>query len=141
MRTGYDRASERTTHGGPGTERNFGLVFATFFAILSALRAYAGRDWEGLAVAAVAMVILALAMPIALAPFNRIWYRFGMLLSKFAQPVVLGLMFFVTVTPIALIMRTTGKDPLRLRLKKDTDSYWVSRDPPGPPGSSLNRQF
>jgi hypothetical protein len=139
----FDKASARPAHGkhGPGSERSFGLVFAAFFALLAAHRAWTGRDYLWLAVAAIVMIVLALAVPAVLAPFNRFWYRFGMLLSRIFQPVVLGLLFFVTVTPIALIMRLTGKDPLRLRFAKDLDSYWIARDPSGSSGSSLNRQF
>jgi hypothetical protein len=141
MRANLDKTDARSSHVGPGSERSFGLVFAAFFAVIAAHRVWTGREWEWWAAAAVLMVVLALAAPTVLAPFNRIWYRFGLLLSRIFQPIVLGLLFFVTVTPIALIMRSTGKDPLRLRFRKDLDSYWIVRDPPGPSGSSLNRQF
>jgi hypothetical protein len=141
MRADFDKTDARSSHAGIGSERNFGLVFAAFFAVMTALRAWAGREWEWWAAAAVLMIVLALAVPAVLAPFNRLWYRFGMLLSRIVQPIVLGLLFFVTVTPIALIMRSTGKDPLRLRFRENLDSYWIVRDPPGPSGSSLNRQF
>jgi hypothetical protein len=141
MSVNLGKTGARSSHAGPGSERSFGLVFAAFFAVMAALRAWSGREWEWLAAAAVLMVVLALTVPAVLAPFNRLWYRFGMLLSRIFQPIVLGLLFFVTVTPMALIMRSTGKDPLRLRFAKDLDSYWIVRDPPGPSGSSLNRQF
>src|SRR4051812_25859696 len=139
----FNKASAQPAHGnhGPGSERSFGLVFAAFFTVLAAHRAWTGQDYLWLAVAAIVMIVLALTVPAVLAPFNRLWYRFGMLLSRIFQPVVLGLLFFVTVTPIALIMRLTGKDPLRLRFAKDLDSYWIVRDPSGASGSSLNRQF
>jgi hypothetical protein len=141
MRADLDKTDARSSHPGPGSERSFGLVFAGFFALMAVLRVWAGREWEWWAAAAVLMLVLAFTVPAVLAPFNRIWYRFGMLLSRIFQPIVLGLLFFVTVTPLALIMRATGKDPLRLRFSKDLDSYWIVRDPPGPSGSSLNRQF
>jgi len=124
-----------------GSERSFGLIFMAFFAVMAALRAWTGREWEWFAAAAVIMLVLALAAPSILAPFNRLWFRFGMLLSRIFQPIILGLLFFVTVTPIALIMRSTGKDPLRLRSRKDLDSYWIARDPSGASGSSINHQF
>jgi len=141
MRADFDKTGARTSHAGPGSERSFGLVFAAFFAVMAILRVWRGREWEWWAAAALLMIVLALAAPAVLAPFNRLWYRFGMLLSRIFQPIVLGLLFFVTVTPIALIMRLTGKDPLRLRFRQDLDSYWIVRNPPGPSGSSLNRQF
>jgi hypothetical protein len=141
MRADLDKTDARSPHAGPGSERSFGLVFAAFFAVMAVLRVWRGLEWEWWAAAAVLMIVLALTVPAVLAPFNRLWYRFGMLLSRIFQPIILGLLFFVTVTPIALIMRSTGKDPLRLRFVKDLDSYWIARDPPGPSGSSLNRQF
>ena len=141
MSVNLGKTGERSSHAGPGSERSFGLVFAAFFAVMAALRAWSGREWEWLTAAAVLMVVLALTVPAVLAPFNRLWYRFGMLLSRIFQPIVLGLLFFVTVTPIALIMRSTGKDPLRLRFRENVDSYWIERDPPGPSGSTMIRQF
>jgi Saxitoxin biosynthesis operon protein SxtJ len=141
MRADLDKTDARSPHAGPGSERSFGLVFAAFFAVMAVLRAWRGLEWEWFAAVAVLMIVLALTVPAVLAPFNRLWYRFGMLLSLIFQPIVLGLLFFVTVTPIALIMRLTGKNPLRLRFAKDLDSYWIVRDPSGSSGSSLNRQF
>jgi hypothetical protein len=141
MRADLDKTNARSSHVGLGSERSFGLVFAAFFAVIAVVRAWTGREWEWWAAAAVLMIVLALAVPAVLAPFNRLWYRFGLLLSRIFQPIVLGLMFFVMVTPIALMMRSTGKDPLRLRFRENLDSYWIVRDPPGPSGSSLNRQF
>jgi hypothetical protein len=57
------------------------------------------------------------------------------------SPVVLGIMFFLVVTPIGLLMRAFGKDPLRLRFDKSASSYWLDRTPPGPPPESLSDQF
>ena len=141
MRADLDKAGAGSSHAGPGSERSFGLVFAMFFAVVAINRVWTGREWEWWAAASVLMIVLAFAVPAVLAPFNRLWYRFGMLLSRIVQPIVLGLLFFVMVTPIALIMRSTGKDPLRLRFRKDLDSYWIARPPAGPSGSSLSRQF
>ena len=53
----------------------------------------------------------------------------------------MGLLFFVTITPIGLVMRLSGKDFLRLRLDKDAKSYWIDRAPPGPPPQSMKNQF
>jgi hypothetical protein len=79
--------------------------------------------------------------PAALAPLNRVWTRFGLLLHRIVSPVVLGVMFFVVVTPMGLIMRALGKDPLRLRFDRDARSYWIDRRPPGPAPDTLNNQF
>ena len=65
----------------------------------------------------------------ALAPLNKLWTKLGVLLYRVVSPLVLGLLFYVTVTPIALLMRVLGKDPLRLRRDPDAASYWIVRTP------------
>jgi len=68
----------------------------------------------------VAALILAMALiwPGLLAPFNRAWMKFGLLLHKITNPIIMGLIFFLAVTPTALIMRAMGKDPLRRKFDK-----------------------
>ena len=72
---------------------------------------------------------------------QQIWTKFGVLLYTIVSPVVLGFLFYVTVTPIALLMRVLGKDPLRLRRDPDAASYWIDRTPPGPSPESMKNQF
>ncbi len=124
----------------PSSDRGFGLVFAAVFAVVALwpiLGAEAPRLWA-LALAA-AFLAVALAAPRRLAPLNRLWTRFGLLLSRVMNPLVLGLLFFVVVTPMGLVMRALGKDPLRRRLDRSAASYWIRRDPPGP--APMSRQF
>lgn len=85
--------------------------------------------------------ILVLIAPGVLKGPNRLWFRFGLLLHKIINPLVLGLMFFLIITPVALVMRLLDKDPLRLRLDSEVKSYWIYRDPPGPEPKSMSRQF
>ena len=61
-----------------------------------------------------------------LTPLNKIWFRFGILLGSFVSPIVMGLVFFVIVTPIALIMRVLGKNLLNLK-KNNKKTYWIER--------------
>jgi hypothetical protein len=126
----------------PSSNRGFGLVIATFLAIVALwplVRAEPVRWWV-LAVAA-AFAIAALLRPAMLAPLNTLWTKLGLLLYKVVSPVVLGLLFYVTVTPIALMMRLLGKDPLRLRRDPHAASYWIERTPPGPSPDSMKNQF
>ena len=125
-----------------GSDRSFGLVFAVvFLAIgLSPLLAAGGiRIWP-LVIAAV-LGVVALAYPRLLRPANALWLKFGLLLSRIVNPIVLGLLFFVVITPAGLIMRLLGKDPLRLRIDRTAPSYWIERQPPGPPPESMRNQF
>jgi hypothetical protein len=127
---------------GGGSDKSFGIVFAVVFLIVSLLPLLHGgspRLWA-LALAA-AFLIVALTRPGLLAPLNRLWTKFGLLLHKVVNPLVMGLLFFATVTPIGLLMRLFGKDPLRLKIDRQAESYWIDRVPPGPSPESIKNQF
>jgi flagellar biosynthesis protein FlhB len=123
------------------SNRQFGLVMAGFFAILAAIAAWRGSgSWIVLwLVIAAAFAASALTMPSILAPLNRLWFRFGLLLHKVMTPLIMALMFFVVITPIALVMRLFGKRPIPLRFDKAADSYWIARDPAGP--GPMSKQY
>ncbi|HXF47570.1 MAG TPA: SxtJ family membrane protein [Burkholderiaceae bacterium] len=127
-------------HG--SSDRAFGLVFATVFLIIATYPLLFGgpiRLWS-LAVCA-AFAAAAFLAPGLLAPLNRLWTRFGLLLHRIVSPIVLGIMFFAVITPMGVLMRLLGKDPLRLRFDTQTQSYWIERRPPGPKPDSFPDQF
>ena len=124
------------------TERSFGLVMAVFFLIVALWPLITDRPIRWWAMAASAgFALLALLWPGVLTPLNKLWARVGILLHHVVSPVVLGLLFYVTVTPIAVLMRLVGKDPLRLRRDSKAASYWIERTPPGPTPDSMKNQF
>ena len=124
------------------SDRSFGFVFAAVFLIIGL---YPLLHASGIRLWAVAMsgmfLLLAVLRPQVLAPANRLWTKFGLLLHNIVSPIALGILFFLVVTPTGLLMRLLGKDPLRLRFDPAADSYWIKRDPPGPTADSLNNQF
>ncbi|MEE8393802.1 MAG: SxtJ family membrane protein [Rhodospirillales bacterium] len=125
-----------------GSERSLGLVFAAVFAIIGLFPLWDGgplRIW-GLVVGAV-FVFLGLAAPGTLKPLNQIWFRFGLLLHKVVSPLVMGLLFFTTITPFAVVMKIMGKDSLKLKFDRKAESYWIERHPPGPDPKSMTNQF
>jgi len=125
-----------------GSSRSFGIVFAAVFLIIAVWPLVGGnpvRLWS-LGVAG-SFAFLALVWPAALEPLNQLWFRFGLLLHKIVNPIVMGLLFFVTVTPIALIMRLVGKDPLNKTFDKEATSYWIERDPEELQPDTMRRQF
>lgn len=137
---------EHISHHLAGTQgssdRSFGLVFTTFFLVVALLPLLHGHDMRLWALGlAGAFLILALATPKMLAPLNRLWARFGMLLHRIVSPVALGVLFYGVVTPTGLLMRLFGKDTLHLRLDKSAKSYWIKRRPPGPTPESLKLPF
>lgn len=125
-----------------GSDRSFGFVFTAFFAVVGLfplLRGGEPRLWA--LIASGAFLLVALVLPRVLHPLNIVWMMFGALLGRIVAPIVLGLLFFLTVTPMALVMRAMGKDHLRLKWSKDEESYWIERTPPGPAPESMKNQF
>jgi len=124
------------------SNRNFGLVFAAFFALLTALGLWHGTSrWPiWLALACVAL-LLALAAPRLLTPFNWVWTRFGLLLHRIISPIFLAVLFYGCLAPVGFLMRLSGKDPLRLTYEPESESYWIRRTPPGPAPESFREQF
>jgi predicted membrane metal-binding protein len=124
------------------SNRSFGLTFAIIFAIYGLwplIRVAPVRAWA--LVVAACFLLAALVLPRVLAPLNRLWLRFGLLLHACISPVIMGLVFYTTVTPIGLMRRLLGKDPLRLRFDPDAVTYWIERHPPGPAPDTMPRQF
>lgn len=125
-----------------GSERGFAIVFCVFFGLVGAYQAWKGGAygcwWFG---AAAVILAVGLARPRLLAPFNRAWTRLGLLLGRVMNPVVLGLMFFLVITPLGLLMRALGKRPIPLAPDPAQETYWTRRDPPGPDGGSMTNQF
>jgi hypothetical protein len=86
-------------------------------------------------------LLVALVYPRLLNPLNKLWLKLGLLLYKVVNPIVLGLLFYLTIMPIGFIMRAFGKDFLRLKRDSSASSYWIDRTPPGPPPQSMRNQF
>jgi hypothetical protein len=136
-----------TTHGKDPelpSERSFGLMFGAIGLAFAALFAWRDRPVAWIAAAAVAGVVflaIALLAPKLLAPLNRAWFRFGLLLAKVVNPIVLGVIFFLVISPYALFLRVIGRDSLRLRPTAGATSYWIERDPANSPAGAFDRQY
>ena len=125
-----------------GSDRNFGLTFAVILGVVALWPLWYGdmiRLWAG--IPAALFLLAALIFPRLLSPLKMLWMRFGLLLHAIITPLVMGLIFYLAVTPTGLILRAMGKDPLRLKRDPDAKSYWILRDPPGPPPGSIRKQF
>ena len=94
--------------------------------------------WLG---AAIVMAGITIVAPGLLTYPNRMWGKLGVLMSKVISPVVMGLLFYVIITPIAVFMRLIGKDLLSLKWHPEAKSYWIVRDPPGTAAESLRNKF
>lgn len=122
--------------------RNFGLWFTVIFAVVALLPLRTGqpvRTWA-LAVAGV-FLVAALAAPALLQPLNLAWAQVGLAIGKVMNPIVLGVIFFGVITPMAWLLRKAGKDLLHTKLQPEAKSYWIERNPPGPLPETMTNQF
>jgi hypothetical protein len=124
------------------SERNFGLVFAGLFTLLGTLSFYhGGTHWYYWFPLAALFAVFAYAAPGVLAPLNRLWAKFGHLLHTIISPLLLGILFYLCIVPIGLLMRLSGKDPMRRKFDPAAKSYWIVRTPAGPAPETFKNQF
>tara|TARA_X000001036_G_scaffold107470_1_gene100611 strand:- start:166 stop:549 length:384 start_codon:yes stop_codon:yes gene_type:complete len=120
------------------SNRSFGIVFFVVFLLIALFPlTYSGeiRIWS--IIISLTFLTLGLLNSKILTPFNKIWFKFGIFLGKIISPVIMGIIFFLVVTPIGLIMRLLGKDVLNLKYSKNK-SYWIEKDGPE---SKMKNQF
>ena len=120
------------------SNRSFGIVFFVVFLLIALYPLiYSGdiRLWS--IIASFTFLVLGLLNSKILTPLNKIWFKFGIFLGKLISPVIMGIIFFLVVTPIGLIMRMLGKDLLNLKNKKNK-SYWIEKTEPK---SKMKNQF
>lgn len=84
---------------------------------------------------------VALVRPSLLHEVNQAWTKLGLLLSKIINPVVMTVLFFLVFAPVGILLRMLGKDPLRLKLDRQTKTYWIVRHSLDPQPESMARQF
>lgn len=117
------------------SNQSFGWTFTGVFVLLGALL----NPWAMLAAAAMAVVTLTRQQ--WLTPLNHAWMKFGEAIARVMNPIILGLIFFGLFTPVAIVMRLAGRDVLTRKWEAARRSYWVPRDPPGPPDDSFRNMF
>ena len=121
-----------------GSNRNFGIVFFIFFLIIALYPLSKNGDIRIWSIfISLFFLILGLFNSNFLTPLNKIWFRFGLLLGKIFSPLIMGLIYFLIVTPISLIMKLVAKDLLNLKFNKNK-SYWIVKSGHK---SSMKKQF
>ena len=121
-----------------GSNRSFGIVFFIVFLLISIWPLINERNirvWS--LVVAIIFLTLGLLNSNILTPLNFVWIKFGEKLGVIIAPLILGLIYFIVVTPIGLFMRLIGKDLLKINFSS-SDTYWVKRRKKAGP---MNRQF
>ena len=120
------------------SNRSFGVVFFVVFLLIALYPlTYNGeiRIWS--AIISLIFLTLGLLNSKILSPLNKLWFKFGILLGKIVSPLVMGIIFFLVVTPIAFMMRLLKKDLLNLKFNNE-NSYWIKKTGPK---SKMKNQF
>ena len=110
-----------------GSNRSFGIVFFVVFLLIGLWPLLNGNElriWS--IVISLIFFILGLLNSKILTPFNKIWFRFGIFLGNFISPIVMGIVFFLVVTPTGLIMKLFRKDLINLK-KNNSNTYWIEK--------------
>ena len=120
------------------TNRSFGILFFIVFlliAIWPLLSESSIRVWS--LIISLIFLLLGLINSKLLTPLKNVWIKLGEFLGKIIAPIVMGIIYFLIVTPIGLIMRIAGKDLINIKYSKEK-SYWINRKKNIGP---MNRQF
>ena len=122
-----------------GSNRSFGLVFFVVFLILGLWPVKSGGEINILLIL-VSLVFLFLAITKSkfLTPLNKLWFKFGIKLGAIIEPIVMGVVFFLVVTPIGIMMKIIGKDLINKKINKNIKTYWLNRKKAV---GSMKRQF
>ena len=120
------------------SNRSFGIVFFIVFLLIALYPLTYSQDirfWS--VIISIIFLVLGLFNSKILTPLNKLWFRFGIFLGKIISPIIMGIIFFLVVTPIGLLMRLLGKDLINLKYNNNK-SYWIEKKGPK---SKMKNQF
>ena len=121
-----------------GSNRSFGIVFFVVFLIIATFPLINGDEFRLWSLTiSVVFLFLGLINSKILNPLNKLWFKFGIFLGKIVSPLVMGIIFFLVVTPIGLLMRLLNKDLLNLKFNNN-NTYWIEKTEPK---SKMKNQF
>jgi hypothetical protein len=120
------------------SNRSFGIVFFIVFLLIALYPLTYSQDirfWS--VIISIIFLVLGLFNSKILTPLNKLWFKFGIFLGKIISPIIMGIIFFLVVTPIGLLMRLLGKDLINLKYNNNK-SYWIEKKGPK---SKMKNQF
>ena len=120
------------------SNRNFGIVFFIVFILISLyplLNSENIRFWA--LIISLTFLFLGILNSQILTPLNKLWFKFGILLGKIISPLIMGIIFFLVVTPTGLLMKLWRKDLLNLKFN-NKKTYWIEKNEPK---SKMKNQF
>lgn len=111
------------------SNQSFGLIFAAIFLVIGLFPILFGNPYRVWALTiALAFFSCSLIFPSVLTPLNNLWMKFGQLMHKITNPILMGIIFFLTVLPTGIVLKLLGRDPMRRRPDSKQESYWIERD-------------
>jgi hypothetical protein len=124
------------------SDRTLGITFAAVCAIVGLIKLYRGGAFPiSWSLAAAAFLLCAFFWTPPLRLLGILWHGLGHVLFKVVNPVIMAILFYGTIAPIGFLLRLAKSDPLRLAIDRDSASYWLEREPPGPDGRDMKNQF
>ena len=128
-----------------GSDRAFGCTVGSILMRIGATKAFVAGAISSIVclifVSGSLLLLLGIVVPSRLSTLNKLWLKAGTAIAKVVNPIILALLFFLVVTPMAFFMRIVGKRPLRLAADKAAATYWIEREPVAGGASSMRRQF
>ena len=112
----------------PSSERNFAIVFCIFFALIGLYPLLIDKNinlWACLL--SFLFLFLGIIFPKSLTLPNKLWFKFGIFLSKLTSPIILALIYYLTITPVGIVIRFLGKDLIKQKIILSKKSYWIKR--------------
>lgn len=122
--------------------RHFGIVVGGIFFFLGALPLIKGGEpYYEVMLPGMFLVVVALIYPRLLTPLNKAWFWLGNSLHALVSPIMLALIFFLVLTPLALLRKCLVRDPMNQEINKNCHSYWMEKRPVSAADDSLKKQF
>jgi hypothetical protein len=132
----------RAIKSGTRELRQFGITIAAALCLIGGWLWWKESPWYGyLVAAAAALLAAALLMPRLLKPFQRCWMVLGLCMGLVVTGVLMTVLFYLVVTPLGLLMRLRGRDPLKRSFDRDAESYWIPREADTADKTQYERQF
>ena len=124
------------------TNKKFGLFFSAIFSIAFVYFFIKSNIQWYLLFGSLAIITILITLLAAhyLKPFNILWFKLSLILGKIINPIILGLIFFILITPISIVIRLMGRDEMKLKMLS-CSSHWKERVPVGPKPESFKNQF
>lgn len=128
-----------------GSDRAFGCTVGSVLILIGATKTFVAGAISSVVglilVLGALLLLLGIFVPSRLSTLHRLWLKVGAGIAKVVNPIILALLFFLVVTPMALFMRIVGRRPLRLAADRTAATYWIEREPAAGGASTMRRQF